>query len=132
MTAAKQANVTHKAYVNLGAGMDLTLLLAATVLCGFAWAMIAYEGYATPRGLPVGALYIADFSWLQGVAYLAILCGLVFGYIATGWWGLIVVLVGGNLVTRLTLPTAKEKTQIIAPGAIVLLAVVCLIILAGQ
>lgn len=132
MTVAKNPHDTHKTYIPQGAGMELTLLLGATTLCGFAWAVIAYEGYASPRGLPVGALYVADFSWLQGVAYLTILCGLVFGYIATGWWGPIVVFIGGNLVTRLTLHAAKESTQIIAPGASVLLVIACVTIWAGQ
>lgn len=112
--------------------MGVTLLLAAASLCGFGWAMIAYAGYARPRGLPTRALYATDFSWLQGVAYLAMLCGLVLGFLAAGWWGPIVVLVGGNVVTRLLLPSAKQNTQVIAPGAVVVLAIVCAFVWLGQ
>ena len=94
--------------------------------------MIAYAGYARPRGLPTGALYASDFSWLQGVAYLAMLCALVLGFLATGWWGPIVVLVGGNVVTRVLLPAAKQNAQFIAPCAVLVLAIVCAVAWLGQ
>lgn len=77
--------------------ISLALLITATVMCGLGWAMIAYSGYATLRGWRIGAWYAADFSWLQGIAYLAIIGGLVFGYLAFGWWALIIVLVVGNI-----------------------------------
>ena len=105
--------------------MDFSLLAAATALCGFGWAMIAYAGYAGSHDLPTGTLYAADFSWLQGIAYLAMLFGLVLGFFATGWWGPIVVFGGGNIFTRLLLPSAKKNTQVIAPWAVVILAIVC-------
>lgn len=104
---------------------QLMLLVTATAWCGFGWAMIAYSGYATPRGWRVGALYFADFSWLQGIAYLALFGSLIFGFLAVGWWGPIAVLLGGNILSRLLLPAAKESTQIIAPAAVLLLGVVC-------
>lgn len=105
--------------------LQLILLIAAVALCGFGWAMIAYSGYAMPRGWRVGAWYFAGFSWLQGIAYIALLASLIFGYLAVGWWGPIVVLIGGNILTRLVLPTAKESTQLIAPVAVLFLGAAC-------
>lgn len=90
--------------------------------------MIAYSGYAMPRGWRIGELYAADFSWLQGIAYLAILGSLVFGYLAAGWLGPIVVLVLGNVLTRALLPIAKESSQIIAPTAVLLFGIACIVV----
>ncbi|MBS7350292.1 MAG: hypothetical protein KIG95_09100 [Comamonas sp.] len=105
--------------------LQLILLIAAVALCGSGWAMIAYSGYATQRGWRGGAWYFAGFSWLQGIAYIALVGSLIFGYLAVGWWGPIAALLGGNIFTRLFLPTAKESTQLIAPIAVILLGVVC-------
>lgn len=108
--------------------LHLILLTTAAALCGFGGAMIAYSGYALPRGWRVGRLYVTDFSWLQGIAYLAILGSLVFGHLAVGWWGVIVVLVMGNILTRVLLPSAGEKTQVIAPPAVLLLGIACVVV----
>ena len=108
--------------------ISLALLITATVMCGLGWAMIAYSGYATLRGWRIGAWYAADFSWLQGIAYLAIIGGLVFGYLAFGWWALIIVLVVGNILTRILLAAARENTQMVAPLAVLLFGIACVVL----
>lgn len=60
------------------------------------------------------------------------LCSFILGFFATGWLGPIVVLVGGNIVARLLLPWAKQNTQIIAPGAVLVIAIVCIVVWLGK
>jgi hypothetical protein len=93
------------------------------------WSIIAYSSYALKHDLPVGGLYNAEFSWLQGIAYLTIIGGFVFGFIACGWWGLVAVLVIGNIITRILFFTAREYTQIIAPCIVLLSVIICVVLL---
>jgi hypothetical protein len=43
--------------------MEITKLAIFCLTAGFGWAIIAYEGYAAPRGWSVGALLTGPFSW---------------------------------------------------------------------
>jgi hypothetical protein len=108
--------------------ISIILLFTATVLCGHGWAIIAYSGYAVPRGWRVGTWYAAEFSWLQGIAYVAIIGSLIFGYLAFGWWAPIVVVVIGNIVTRILLATARESAQIIAPIVVFFLGILSIVL----
>ena len=100
---------------------SIALLTCATVLCGLGWSMIAYSGYASQRGWPIGEFYAEEISLLQGIAYLAMIAALCFGYAAFGWWSVIVLVIRGNIMTRLLLVAARENTQLIAPAGVILL-----------
>lgn len=108
--------------------ISIVVLLIAIMMCGHAWAIIAYSGYAAPRGWRVGAWYAAEFSWLQGIAYLAIIGALVLGYLAFGWWGPIVVVIIGNVVTRILLASVRESSQLVAPLVVFVLGITSLFI----
>lgn len=112
--------------------LELMLHVTDTALCGFGWAMIAYSGFATPRGCRVGASYFADFSWLQGIAYLALFGSLIFGFLAVGWWRPTAMLLAGNILSRRLLPVAEESTQTIVPVAVLLLGIACLAVWLAQ
>jgi len=94
--------------------MEITRFIVFALTAGFSWTIIAYAGYANPRGWPVGAWLAGNFSWLQGLAYIA-LVGAVAASVYTGdWWHAIVVLVSSNIITRVLLSTAGPLSQIVS------------------
>lgn len=88
-------------------------IVVLTATCGFGWLLIAYEGYARPRGWPVGGWLAGDFSWLQGLAYIGIIGTVVLSFVVSAWWAAIIVIVGANILARLFLPIFKAQSQII-------------------
>jgi len=90
--------------------LDIIIL---TVTCGCGWLLIAYEGYAIPRGLTVGAWLAGDFSWLQGLAYVGIVGAVVLSFIVSVWWTAVIVIVGANVLARVILPIFKAQSQIV-------------------
>lgn len=92
---------------------DLVDIAVLTATCGFGWLLIAYEGYARPRGLPVGAWLSGDFSWLQGLAYIGIVGAVVLSFFVSVWWTAAVVIVGANILARAILRIFKARSQIL-------------------
>lgn len=91
--------------------LNLTIL---TLTAGFGWLIIAYEGYANMRGWPVGAWLSGHFSWLQGIAYVALIVSVILSFVAVAWWAPAVVLIAGNILVRVMLPILKTKSQVVA------------------
>lgn len=85
-----------------------------TLTCAFGWTIIAYEGYARQRAWPVGNLFAGNFSWVQGVAYIAIIGAAIISFIVTSWWGPILVIVVANLLVRIQFSIFKSKSPILA------------------
>jgi len=90
---------------------SLTIL---TLTASFGWLIIAYEGYANMRGWPVGTWLSGPFSWLQGVAYIALIESAILSFIAIAWWAPALVLIVGNILVRIMLPAMKTKSQVVA------------------
>lgn len=92
-----------------------TIRLAVFVLtAGFGWAIIAYAGYATPRGWPVGAWLAGAFSWLQGLAYVALIGSVIGSAYSGAWWHALVVIVAANIFVRLLFPALGPRSQIVS------------------
>jgi len=94
------------------------IILCVTCACG--WTIIAYEGYAHPRGWPIGSWMSGNFSWLQGIGYLGILESIVISFIIADWWTPIIIIIGGNILVRIALPVFKAKAQIVATVGLVI------------
>lgn len=107
--------------------MDLKLIVASVVLCGAGIAIISYRGVARLYYLPMGRQYSADFSLLQGIAYIAIIGSLYAGFITSRWYGLAAVLIGGHIFSVSLISLTRHKTQTIAPIALVLAAILTII-----
>lgn len=88
--------------------------------CGAGWLTIAYAGYANVRGWSVGAWFAADFSWLQGLAYLALIGAPVIALIRGAWWVPVVVLLVGNVLVRVVLPVFRAQSQFIAAAGVII------------
>jgi|GEM_PF-2809429 len=102
--------------------MTLTLIetLILTVTCGAGWLTIAYSGYANARGWPVGAWLAGDFSWLQGLAYFALIGAPLIAFARGPWWVAVIVLAAGNILVRFVLPTFRAQSQFIALAGVIL------------
>jgi hypothetical protein len=94
--------------------MAIASLAIFSLTAGFGWAIIAYEGYATPRGWPIGAWLAGPFSWLQGIAYVALIGAVVASIYAGAWWHAVVVVVAANICVRLLFPIAGPRAQVVA------------------
>lgn len=102
-------------------------VLTATV--GFGWAIIAYSGYANLRGWTVGSWFAGDFSWLQGLAYLALVGGVALSTIVGAWWHAIVVLLGAFILVRILFSFFGPRSQVVAlVGTIVGLALSAMLV----
>jgi hypothetical protein len=67
-----------------------------------------------------GRWFAADFSLLQGLAYLLIVAAPTLAVLHGRWWHAIVVLLAANVLTRVLLSAFKERTQLVALGGVVL------------
>lgn len=94
--------------------MEITKLATFFLTAGFGWAAIAYEGYAAPRGWPVGAWLAGPFSWLQGLAYVALIGAIFASVFAGAWWHAILVIVFANICVRLLFSIAGPRAQVVA------------------
>lgn len=91
--------------------LNLTIL---TLTASFGWLIIAYEGYANKHGWTVGAWLSGPFSWLQGIAYIALIVSVILSFVKVAWWAPVVVLIAGNILARIMLSTLKAKSQIVS------------------
>ena len=94
--------------------MEIARVIILSLTAGFGWVIIAYEGYAYPRGWPVGAWLVGPFSWLQGLAYVALVGAIVASVFAGAWWHAIVVVIAANICVRLLYPIAGPRAQVVA------------------
>ena len=92
--------------------MELVKISIFILTAGFGWAVIAYAGYAQPRGWSVGSWLASDFSWLQGLAYLAIVASITVSIYTGAWWHAFVVIIFANLLVRTLFPLCGPKSQI--------------------
>lgn len=92
--------------------MEIAKLIVFTLTAGFGWAIIAYAGYANPRGWPVGGWLAGDFSWLQGLAYVALLGAVAASVYAGAWWHSIVVVAAANVFVKALFPIAGPRAQV--------------------
>jgi len=92
--------------------MEIARLVVFALTAGFGWAIIAYAGYANPRGWPVGAWLASDFSWLQGLAYVALVGAIAASAYAGAWWHALIVVVAANVFVRVLFPIAGPRSQV--------------------
>jgi hypothetical protein len=100
--------------------VEITRLIVFTLTAGFGWSIIAYAGYANTRGWPVGAWLAGDFSWLQGLAYLALVGAVAAAAYSGAWWHAIIVVVAANLVVRVLFPMAGPQAQVVSTLGVVI------------
>ena len=101
--------------------LNLAILIGT---CAMGSGVIAYDGYARLKGLPAGAMFASDISQIQAFAWIAIIVSLVIAPIVGPWWHLLVVLIGGNLLTRILFATFGAYVQpLVAIGTFVMLIV---------
>ena len=92
--------------------MEIARVIVFSLTAGFGWAIIAYSGYANPRGWPVGSWLARDFSWLQGLAYIAVAVAVAASIYAGVWWHGIIVLVAANVFVRILFPMVGPRAQV--------------------
>ena len=92
--------------------MEIARFVVFVLTAGSGWAIISYAGYANPRGWPVGAWLASDFSWLQGLAYVALVGGVAVSAYVGAWWHAIVVVLVANVFVRVLFPIAGPRAQI--------------------
>ena len=100
--------------------MEITRLIVFSLTAGFGWSIIAYAGYANPRGWPVGAWLASDFSWLQGLAYVAVVGAVAASAYSGAWWHAIIVVVAANVFVRVLFPVAGPKAQVVSMLGVVI------------
>jgi hypothetical protein len=99
-------------------------LAILTATCAMGWGVIAYDGYARLKGLPTGAMFASEISQIQAFAWIAIIISLVVAPIVGSWWHLFVVLIGGNILTRILFAALGAYVQpLVAIGTFVMLVV---------
>ncbi|WP_340106347.1 hypothetical protein [Rhodohalobacter sp. 8-1] len=89
-------------------------LIILILTASFGWLTIAYEGYANMHGLTVGSWLSGPFTWFQGIAYIALIVSVILSFFTVAWWAPAVVLIAGNILVRIMLPTMKANSQIVA------------------
>lgn len=99
--------------------MGITRLVVFALTAGFGWAVIAYAGYANQRGWPVGAWLAGNFSWLQGLAYVALLGAIAAAAYVGAWWHAIVVVIAANAFVRGLFPVAGPRAQVASAVGVV-------------
>ena len=92
--------------------MEIVKLAVFALTAGFGWSIIAYAGYANPRGWPVGEWLAGDFSWLQSLAYVALIGAVIASAYSGAWWYALVVIVAANIFVRLLFPALGPRSQI--------------------
>jgi len=94
--------------------MEIVKFAVFALTAGFGWAIIAYAGYANPRCWPVGAWLAGDFSWLQGLAYVALIGAVIASAYSGAWWHALIVIVAANIFVRLLFPAFGPRSQIVS------------------
>jgi hypothetical protein len=112
--------------------MSTSVPISVIVLCfttAAGWGVIAYSGFAGPRGLPVGALLAEQYSWLQGLAYLVLLGSIAATFSVGSWWLPLLVIISANLIVRLLFRAAGPTSQYIcAIGAVLAIPSIAVIV----
>ena len=94
--------------------MEIFKIIVFSVTAGLGWSIIAYEGYASPRGWPVGAWLTGAFSWLQAIAYIALLGAVAASVYVGAWWHAFIVVFAANIFVRVLFPITGPQAQVIS------------------
>ncbi len=101
--------------------LDLAIL---TGTCAMGSGVIAYDGYARLKGLPSGEMFSADLSQVQAFGWIAIIGSLIIAPLLGPWWHFLVVLIGGNILTRILFASFGAFAQpVVVVGTFVMLVV---------
>ena len=107
--------------------MTDTELLNIVILigtCAMGSGVIAYDGYARLKGLPAGDMFSGPISQIQALAWIAIIASLIIAPVFGPWWHLPVVLVAGNILTRIVFASFGTFAQpVVAVGTFIMLIV---------
>ena len=93
--------------------LDLLSIAIFTLTGTMGSGVIAYAGYANLKGLPAGAIFAKDFSFLQGLAWLALIGSIVAAWYFGAWWHALAVLLVANILTRLLFAAFAPQVQIL-------------------
>ncbi len=99
--------------------MAVGALMILVLTEALATVAIAYEGFAGPRGWPVGKWFAQSDSWLKVTAFLGSILVLWKAWFLFGWWAVPGVLIagffGGAAATFMLGPRVQPAVVILLP-----------------